>query len=145
MPTWLSKLSTILQWASYIVGAILTVIGKNAEVKATVAMAAGAFNSAGDAASAVADAGNTQTSGLVVFIVGVAIPAIAKMIAQFFPKKTAKPGYVAIADRSACETLLLTRVDQPDDFAKVLELLNTGVQLDIAQKVAEAKKTAKVA
>jgi hypothetical protein len=133
MPPWMTKLSKVLQWVSFIVGAVMTVIGKNSEVEAATMAASGAFASAGDYASAVAEAGNYQTGGVAAFIVTVAIPAIFQLVGKFVKLDT---GWNAGLDSGALHTLKhVTRVGRADDQPHIDALIASGVALETNARI----------
>jgi len=131
----LSKIATALTWLIRIASVILGLLGRNDAVNASVSLAAGAFAAPADFAAAVAESENKITAGMVGFLASFAVPLIVQWIGKLIGSRPNKPGYVAVADRAACETLLLTRAEIPGDLAKVKELIASGVQLETQQRI----------
>lgn len=139
MADWMVKLQKVLQVIAFIVGAVLGLMGQDKKVQTEVSAVSGAYASSADAAGDIAKAGNLSTAGMASLLSTVVIPFVFQFIGQWVGKKPPKPGYVAVADRTACETLILTRANVPADLEKVKDLMTSGVQLDIAQRLEAVK------
>lgn len=140
----LSRTTAVL---TAILGAITT-ISKFFAAKATVtAMAAANASGAPMGADSFQDLWNailTGGAGLTAIVVSLVIPMSARFIASKVRGKL-KPGFVAGLDRAACETLLQTRHDKADDIAHVTALIESGVKLEVQQRITAATPAAKVA
>lgn len=131
----LAKFATALTWLIRIASVILGLLGRNDAVEATAAQAAGAFASSADYAVAVTQSENKITIGALGFLASFVVPHVVQWIGGWIGSRPNKAGFVAVADRSACETLLLTRADVPGDLAKVKELIASGVQLETQARI----------
>lgn len=139
----LAKFATALTWLIRIASVILGLLGRNDAVGATAAQAAGAFASSADYAVAVTQSENKITAGVVGFLVSFVIPPLVRWIGGFLSTRPNKAGFAAVADRSALETLLLTRAGQPEDLAKVEALMKSGVNLEVQQRIEAASAKGK--
>lgn len=83
-------------------------------------------------------------AGLGAIIVSLGIPMLVRFIASKV-RGNIKPGFVAGIDRAACETLLQTRHDKTEDLAHVTALIESGVKLEVQERIQAATPAAKVA
>lgn len=124
------------QILAVIVGAIFTLIGKNDEVKAETAAAAGAYESNADAAKDVAAAGNKQTAGFASLLSAVVIPFAFDMLSKWRGGKKLEPGWNAVADAGALQTLKkITRAGRADDMVHIDALIASGVLLETQARI----------
>lgn len=140
------RISKVVAWLTGILG-FLTTILKFFDVKdAVVSLAASQADGVVASPNVLQDLINDILkggAGLGAMAISVFIPWIVRFVSSKVSGKI-KPGYVAAIDRTACETLLQTRHDVPADIAHVTALIESGVKLEVAQRL-EAVKTAKVA
>lgn len=140
------KVSKVVAWLTAIVGFLTTVL-KFFDVKDAVgSLAAAQADGVVASPNVLEDLINDILKGGAGFgalAISVFIPWIVRFVSSKVGSRI-KPGFVAAIDRTACETLLQTRHDRPDDIVHVTALIESGVKLEVAQRL-EAAKSAKVA
>jgi hypothetical protein len=139
------RVSKAIAWLTAILGAITTIIKFFSVKGAVVSLAAAQADGVVASPNVLQDLINdilAGGAGLGAMAISVFIPWIVRFVSSKVGSKIPK-GYVAAIDRTACETLLQTR-DDLADIAHVTALIESGVKLEVAQRL-EAVKSAKVA
>lgn len=130
------RVKRILQVIAFVVGSLLTLMGKNAETKANVFAAAGGYASEADEAEDKAKAGNMQTGGIATLLATFVIPFAFDMFSKWRGGKPLQPGWNATADATALHTLKkITRVGRADDMTHIDALIASGVLLETQARI----------